>query len=464
MHGRHFFIALLLSFFTPTIAQASGRCISHEDLQIMAGTFSQLQRFVGNQTEYCPGDFNADWFKVAQSLDILLNIQPDEPDVSQDDGLTYKAISEKDWWAYFTQRADTFSIERNCPQNVVAFVRPGWGNGRIHLCRPFFEQTPSDQASTMMHEVRHFDGHGHVTCTQGNEQGVRGACDNRINQRGSYAISVQTLVGMARAPSTPVTERPLLEAQAVYMAFNKFNQVPKVRLNNSILLSNEQAEIYSWTLDGDIEKVGDLAKPAIVYNSANNLTIYPESVDSEAYRKDNKLLAVLDNPGLYAKHYNSETPEERAQYQAISYFATGGLLKNNTLLTLCDRQNLKLAPENLDHLGHFVTIISMSLDDADQQRESLLLADNGDLYRYECRSQNSSAVRIEKLAETLKVPGGQRVLDSFGFAGKQYALLDDGALALVEIRGSQLLANALSFPSLNQNWISATPMSTPEVF
>ncbi len=463
MQRRIFLFSFILLFGLKGWGQTAD-CIAHSDLKEISENFSQLKQFVGNQTEYCAGDFSEDWFRIARSLEVLKNIQPDEPAVNQDDALTYKAISEKDWWAYFTQRANTFSIENNCQPNVVAYVMPFFGQGRIHLCRLFFDQTVSDQASTMMHEVRHFDGHRHVTCTQGNEKGNGGACDNEITSRGSYAISVQTLVGLARSPETQQTERPILEAQAVYMAFNKFNRVPEVKLNNSIILSADDSSVYTWTVDGDLNKIANLPHPSSVFNSANNLTIYPMDTDVPAYRQDNELLATLENPGLYAKHYNSETPQERAAYKSISYFATGGLLKDNTLLTLCNRSTNKLAPTNLDSHGQFDTIISLSLDELDQKRESILLASNGDMYRFECQSSSSDNVRFEKLQETMNIPAGKQVVDSFGYNGDQYALLDSGELALVNFRDKVLTLSLLSFPSLNQNWLSATPISIPEVF
>ncbi len=464
MHGRILFLLTAVLFSLNAWGQSADGCISHQDLQAIAQDFSQFEQFVGQQDQYCAGDFNEKWFKIALSLEMLMNIKANEPNLDADDALTFKAIQEKDWWAYFTKRADQFSIENNCQDNVVAYVMPFFGNGRIHLCQLFFEQNVSSQASTMMHEVRHFDGHRHVTCTQGNEIDTRGACDNEIVKRGSYAISVQTLVGMARAEGTAATTRPVLEAEAVYMAFNKFNIVPKIKMNNSIILSGGQSEVFSWTLDGDLEKIADLPEPSIVLNSANNLTIYPLDATSNAYRQDNELLASLENPGLYAVHYNEETPAERTRYRAISYFATGGLLKDNTLLTLCNRNSLALAPTNLDSKGQFQTIISLSVDELDQKRESILLSDTGEMYRYTCQSKSSDAVKFEKLSQTMKIPTGRQVLDSFGFDGQQYALLDNGQLAIVNFRNDVLTLSPLAFPSVNQNWVSATPISIPEVF
>ncbi len=454
---------LTLLFSVNANAQTEVTCISHGDLEKIAKDFSQFNRFLTKQSEYCTQDMGEQWFAIANSLRVLMTLAPDEPNYDADDALTYKAITDKDWWAYFTKRADEFIIQSNCPQNVVAYVQPFFGQGKINLCQLFFEQTVSSQASTMMHEVRHFDGHRHVTCSQGNEKGNGGACDNEITKRGSYAISVQTLVGMARATETSVNEKPMLEAEAVYMAFNKFNSVPKVKLSNSIILSNDQSEVYSWNLRDGVEPVATLPEPSIVINSSNNLTVYPVDAQSEAYRTDKNLFVSVENPGLYAKHYNTESPEDRAQYKAISYFATGGLLKGNSLLSLCNRDSLKLAATNLDSRGQFVTIMSLSTDEKDEQRESILLAENGDMFRYTCQSKSSDEVRFEKLDMKI-AQGADTIVDSFGFNGEQYALLNDGTLGLIQFQNNILRISALNLPMPNQGWISATPISLPEVF
>ena len=455
-----------LIFSTNVFAQEATDCVSHGDLQEIAADFSQFSKFLGNKTEYCEAEMGIEWLKIANSLVLLKNIQPDEPAVDKDDAFTYKAISEKDWWAYFTQRAKRFSINNSCPPGVVAYVQPFFGNGTVNLCTMFFDMPVPTQSSVMMHEIRHFDGKRHVTCSQGNEQGNAGACDASITYGGSYAISIQTSVGMARSKGISKAEKPLLESEAVYMAFNKFNTVPKVKLNNTIILSNTLGEIYRWTLTKGKEGfdlIKTLTEPATVMNSANNLTIYPLDPNSEAYRKDKYLEAKVENPGLYAKHYNSESVDERATYKSISYFATGGMLKGNTLHTLCNMDSLALGEENLDSMGNFMAIINVSLDENDQKRESLLLADNGDLYRYSCRNNKSTAVDFEKTSMKMAL-GNSKIVDSFGFNGEQYALMDDGKLSVVSFTSNLLEIQPLSLPLANKDWISATPLSQPEVF
>ncbi|MGH1468104.1 MAG: hypothetical protein ACRBBP_04370 [Bdellovibrionales bacterium] len=436
-------------------------CITHDDLVEIGETYSQIRQHVGNKTQYCEKDLGKEWFSIINSLVTLKNIQPNEPEADQADAFTYKAITENNWWAYFTKRAKKFTIERNCEENVVAYVIPMWGDGNIHLCAPFFEETVSSQASTMMHEVRHFDGHGHTTCTRGNENGIRGACDEQITRKGSYAISVQTLVGLARSPQIEAEEKPLLEAEALYMAFNKFNTVPRLKLKNSIFLSNHQGEVYKWTPGEEAKLVNTLDQPAVIHNSFNNLTIYPLDASVDAYRMDQTLTTKVESPGLFAVHYNSHSQSDRAKFDSVSYFGTGGLLKNNELTTLCN--NKDLSQDDLNRHGDFVRIVSLSSNELDIERSALLMEADGSLVSFECASQDSKRVDFEQTGIKL-VDDAKNIVDSFGLGGQQYAVLADGTLTNLSLSNSTFTVQALEMPIDNQGWISATPMSKPEVF
>lgn len=451
-----------LLFSTNTFAQVD-ECIQHTDLKEISQNFSQFKKFVKNKSEYCEQDLGAKWLKIGQSLVVLKNITPDEPAIDSEDAFTYKAISEKDWWSYFTKRAHTFAVETNCPQNVVAYVQPFWGQGVVHLCDLFFDFSASSQASTMMHEVRHFDGHSHVTCTRGNEKGLQGACDGKITGQGSYAISVQTLVGLARSTMTTKDDVPLLESEAVYMAFNKFNIVPQVKLSASIILSNSIGEVYRWVIGKGADLVGTLKNPGLALNSASNLTIYPTDASQDAYRMNNTLTTKVENPGLYAKHYNAETVSEREKYKSISYFGTGGLLKGNTLITLCDRKGANLGVRNLDNIGSFNRIITISDDQNDVERKSYLVSENGDLFAYTCQSNSSKTLNFKNSG--LKVSAGsENLLEAFSVSGQDYALMDDGVLLEMSVQGNKITTLPLTMPIANSDWLSATPISKPEVF
>ena len=206
--------ALFVSVLFPALislsaqAQENTTCISLKDMQEIGEHFSQIKGLIRNQKAvYCENDLGKEWFAISKSLEILKNITPDEPELDQSDAFTFKAISEKDWWGYFTNRASSFNLERECEEGVVAFVFGVFGGGKIHICPFFFEQNLYSQTSVMMHEVRHFDGFRHVTCSRGKEQGNSGACDTDITEKGSYAISVQTMVCLLYTSPSPRDQR-----------------------------------------------------------------------------------------------------------------------------------------------------------------------------------------------------------------------------------------------------------------
>jgi hypothetical protein len=421
---------LLMTLFSSVYAQ-SEQCISEKDFKEVAKNFTQYNRYLSSKTQYCASDMDEQWFKVAQSLVLLKNSTPDEPALDIDDALTYKAITEKDWWSYFTKRAQSFKVDKNCQEGVVAYVYGGgYGRGNINVCEMFFDISISSQASTMMHEVRHFDGHRHVTCRQGNEEGSRGACDTIISGRGSYAISVQTIVALARSKQTAPSEKGSLEAEAVYMAFNKFNEVPKVKLEDAMILSNDSGEVYRWVPGQNAKLIKTLKDPSIVTVSGGNLTIYPTDASIDAYRMDGQLTARVANPGLYAKSYNGESNLEREKYKTIAYLGTGGLLKDNTLLTLCSNSSSDFGKDNLDSRGQFSRIISLPVQGSAVEQESFLLNSNGSLLPYKCAGGSSS----------------------------------NGVVMGLNTANRTLTTKALNLPIDNKDWISATPLSKAEVF
>lgn len=435
-------------------------CIAAADMEEISMSFKQFDRFMTGKRKYCAEDIDGRWFDIAKSLVLLKNASPDEPRLDSDDAMTFKAISEKDWWSYFTNRASSFTIDDNCRTGVVAYVYP-FIRGDINLCGLFFELTISSQASTLMHEVRHFDGYRHVTCTQGNEDGQRGACDERITDRGSYAISLQTLVGLARSEQTPSEEKGSLEAEAVYMAFNKFNRVPKVDIENTVILSNTKGEIYRWSIDGDAELVKTLREPAVIKTSSSNLTFFPLDPAVDAYRMDGALVSEVENPGLYAKFYNEESVRDRARYSSISYFGTGGLLKGDQIVTYCDTESGELYTTDLS--ANYERIILLPESDSDTDQDSYLLSANGELVKYECRSNNSDQIKLASTPLKMDMSSGVPV-QTFIADGTTYVLLEDGTLNELSQRGNTFSAKSIRMPISNEDWVSAAPMLKARVF
>ena len=247
------------------------------------------------------------------------------------------------------------------------------------------------------------------------------------------------------------------------MASNRFNKVPRVELKNAVLLSNDSGEIYKWDLEENIANlVTVLSEPAKIANSFNNITIYPLDTNVDAYRVDQTFSTPIQNPGLYAVEYNKKNTQERARYKNISYFGTGGLLQENTLTTLCN--NKDLSNDDLGRFGDIQSIISVSADQQDTERISAVLTTKGEVISFDCVSPESSAVAFRQTG--LKFEGeAQNAVESFGFAGFQFAVLESGEFANLSLKGSSFIINqSLDLPIENSNWISAAPISKPKVF
>jgi len=441
---------------------AASECIQQNDLKEIADHYVQFEKYVSSASEVCIDDMDEEFFKIAQSIIVLKNIPPKLPTFDSNDALTFQAIQEKDWWSYFTNRSERFSIDRGCSPGVIAYVNPFFGRGTINLCLRFFEMEIPNQASVMMHEVRHFDGFRHVTCTQGNETGSRGACDNEITDTGSYAISVQTMVGLARSKSFTPSETTQLESEAVYMAFNKFNKVPKVKLSFSMILANNAGEVYKWAVGQGMALIKTLSEPAIINGSERNLTLYPVDRSQDAYRMDLGLSAKQKGIGLFAESYNDETLEERKKYKSINYFGASGLLKGNTLLTLCNNSSLKLGEESLNRIGQFSNIINLRLNTTGPNHESYLLNEDGNLFSFECVADNREDVKISQSGISIDSSlGSIKQTLTLGFTN--YAVLESGELVELNInKESQTVS--LGLPSESSNWISASPITKAEVF
>lgn len=458
--------------FSATIADAQQEddltkgCIQTADLKEIANKFDQFGRYVNTDKEkVCSAELGSDNYQIAASLNLLRKSSPNEPEIKEDDAFTYRAIEEKNWWGYFTKRSSKLIIDNNCEPNVVAYVFGFSNNGAVYLCRPYFESNRSTQASVLMHEARHFDGHRHVACTRGNEEGNSGACDNRVSQKGSYAISLQTLVGLSRDEQTSEEERLLLESEAVYTAFNKFNKIPQLKMTDYVYLSNDQAEVFMWNVNGETapKKVAQLNEPAIIQNSFNKFTIYPVDTNVKAYRMGRAFKQRVANPGLYAVHFNELTPEERGEYVSIVYFGDGGLLtKGNNLQTLCNGQDL--ATKNLDRIDDFSRIITLAESDTDPALKSHLLAKSGDIYELSCQSRQSSKVNINKVNVTFDARIAENVVESFTVSGSQFALLNDGSIIGLSLNGSTYSQADVALPAENRGFIGATPLSVAEIF
>ena len=243
------------------------------------------------------------------------------------------------------------------------------------------------------------------------------------------------------------------------MAFNKFNQVPELKMNHFILLSDSEGGIYRWdTEDHGITHVADVEGPLSLRNSFNKVTAYPLDPELDAFRIDNGFEEFIESPGLFAVHYNSESAEEKAKYSSVMYHGDGGVLKENTLLTLCDGK--ALAEKDLSTLGSFTQMIALPERDEGLDRKTYLLEKSGNLYSMDCKNRNSSEVLVEETDLSMR----GNIVTSFPLNGAQYAILGSGHLAELTLKGTVFKPRALDLYFARADWVSAAPFTVAQIF
>lgn len=103
---------------------------------------------------------------------------------------------------------------------------------QVYLGALFFEMSPLDALSTLVHESRHSAGAdpGHTLCTQGDIPYSRVGCDQwfRVDDNaGAYAYDVSYLFGLAKHGDLVRANREYLVAAAISQLGTRFNRVPE---------------------------------------------------------------------------------------------------------------------------------------------------------------------------------------------------------------------------------------------
>lgn len=464
MLGSVFVLLVSLFSFNQSYAQD---CVSRVDVEEMAEHFTQFKPLLNsNLDKFCENDIDAKSFTIIKSAATLKNINPKKPELNEKDAFTLQAINEKDWWSYYTERSHTFRVDNDCPEFVVAYVNPFFLPGIVNLCTPFFESELLSQVATLMHEVRHFDGHGHVTCTRGNEEGSRGACDNKITNRGSYAISVQTLVSLARSENLDPREKVIAESRAVYTGFNKFNELPKFGLNDYLYLSNNEGEVFEWLHNfksTDLDRIGVLEAPAKIEAGFSGVTLYPLDPAQDAYRLDNNYDQNISSIGLYAEYYNALDVDERAKVLDVSYDTDGGILRENMFVSLCDGQNM--LETDLTGIGSFDSLIGIRDTEDVTVSNNHLVSSEGDIYSVVCPERDSGSAEpiINNTGMNIVLENGLKIVEGREVASEQFVLLNSGEVMKLEISGSTYVLVPTDFNTAGQ-WVGLTSQVKPEVF
>ncbi len=421
----------LIQFGFSATAEASKPrdCFSKEELVEIAESFSQIAELLGNRDSLCRQDIGEKWFLTVESLVDLRQMNLSDPvEYKTKDDLTFKAIPEGGWWSYFTKRADRFVLDPiSCTTSMVAYVYSHI-LGEINLCPNFFEEDRLSRVDAFLHEVRHFDGFGHATCERGVHKGAEGACDSSLSLKGSYAVSMQASVTFGlRAKNYSEGERALARAAGLYYLANRFNAKTQVILSKSIFLGNSKGEIFNWDPEAPSQAqfVKALSGPSRFFSSGAQAIIYPKDLNKEAYRMAGDFSIPLDVLGLFAKSYNQESAQIRADYLAFSYQEGGGMLSNSGYKMMCGSELVELKSERFPEALRQIVEIEME----GEQVLSHLVGESGKLHRATCEGE-SILLKNDDLFVPRDLKRGVSIHD------QTFGLTEDGLLYSLKKNGN----------------------------
>jgi hypothetical protein len=284
-------------------------CIPQSEMQEIAAKFAQFKSLAG--ADYCfDGGENS---HLLAGIMFMRKTQFSPMERSHDE--LFSKTFANDWWGYFTGRIDEFSIDDGCPKGVVAYVY-SFGGSTMYACSAALTNnfSPLDLASVFMHEARHLDGYPHVTCTHGPRQGLQGACDTRISDTGSYAVTVETYAQLAKYA---LDVHPALKAYArsasVIYADEAFEQTVRIeRAERFVVMANDR-HFTAVNANGSTEDLGIAPELGHIVMRSQYMILFPDDTNSRArfvfMRGEGEVVTLA---GDQAEEYNALAPADRS--------------------------------------------------------------------------------------------------------------------------------------------------------
>ena len=250
-------------------------------------------------------------YMVLQTLILIKTMQYSDQELGEPFS---QGILPGDFWGYFSTRTKSIVEETSCRPGILAYVYGLTHDGQIHVCPDWF--LPStikyERAQVMLHEVRHFEGFRHVTCKRGQRQGQSGACDDSIEEKGSYAVTVEVLTKMAlNSKDIPRVQKTLLKSLAVSFANDAFNAPVSPQDLTAFYLETTDHHAYMFSHKGLLE-VASLGDSKIVSRTQSLVVFPPDKGDAYSANVFSTQLDPAPPQGSVATTYNSTPRANRA--------------------------------------------------------------------------------------------------------------------------------------------------------
>jgi hypothetical protein len=309
-------LSLLLSTFVfaddGTAVAPAADCVSKAEMQEIARDFTQFQAQA--QKDYCYDDSHIS--ALIQTL-MYMRHTAFSPIMNPSQDELFTGRFAQSWYQYFQNLVSKVEIVSSCPKGVVAYVYGLFGGDTMYACPLALTSTFSalDRASVFMHEARHLDGFPHVTCSRGPRKGIQGACDSRIADGGSYAVTVETYAQLGKyALDVHPALKAYARASAVVYADEAFETPVKIGRSENLLVMNSDLDFYNLDLaTGQAVKLGKSPYAGRIVRRAQHMILFPfdKSLKNEyLFSKDEG--TISQNAGELFQEYNDQTPDQRA--------------------------------------------------------------------------------------------------------------------------------------------------------
>ena len=410
-------------------------CVSQAEMKVIAGHFNQFANLAN--ADFC-NDNSQNWHLVSSIMFMRKTQFSATMPPSKDELFSGKFANS--WYDYFIGRIDSLEVVADCPKGVIAYVYM-FGDKTMYTCPAALTTSFSslDRASVMMHEARHIDGFPHMTCTKGARKGIQGACDTRISEGGSYAVTVETYAQLAKyAEGIHPALKAYAKASAVIYAEEAFENPVKITRSESLLVLTNALEFHALDVArNEVKKLGKASAQGRIVRRGQHMIFFPTDKALKAqYIFANDEGEISQSPSDFVTEYNAQTPEQKANLVDLHIGAQwSARVYKNKVTFLCDPKS----PAMKDiAIPAGLTAASLIYPDgyARDKYTAALTTETGEVFEIGCVNKQASlkpaALKLDqKYSRIHKV------------AGQVFGLTADAKLYKIEGGRSTPLATAL---------------------
>ena len=432
-------LLVVLSFAFISTAHADvnvgADCIAQSEMKVIAGHFTQFAGLAN--ADFC-NDNSKNWHLVS-SIMFMRKTQFSQTMQPSKDEL-FSGKFSKSWYDYFIGRIDNLEVVADCPKGVIAYVYM-MGDKTMYTCPAALTTNFSslDRASVMMHEARHIDGFPHMTCTKGARKGIQGACDTRISDGGSYAVTVETYAQLGKyAEGIHPALKAYARSSAVIYAEEAFENPVKINRTENLLVLTNALDFHSVNLQkNEIKKLGRATSEGHIVRRGQHMIFFPTDKTLKAqYVFANNEGELVQSPSDFVTEYNAQTPAQKANL--VDYHVAAqwnARVYKNKVTFACDPKSAAMSDLQLPN---GLTAAALIYPDgyARDKYTVNLTTETGEIFELGCVNKQASL----KLA-TLKLD--QKYSRMHKVAGQVFGLSAEGKLYKIEAGRSTPVATAL---------------------